>query len=235
MNGEDILPIAQRHIGERYVLGARAVLSNPNHAGPWDCAEFASWCAYQAYGVVFGAYGNGPETADPYSGKWHDDAIEQNVAQSVEVALATPGAFLIRKPGQSGIRIGHVAICVGDGTSLVEARGAQYGVVRSTGAERRTWTIGAMLSGVTYQQNSPAPWTPDQGILKLETPYQTGRAVRKVQKALAKLGYSVGDIDGVYGPITESAVINFQINSGIAVDGQVGPDTADRLGLAWPI
>lgn len=53
MIGSDILAIAKEHIGEDYILGARAVLSNPDHSGPWDCAEFASWCAENALDDAF--------------------------------------------------------------------------------------------------------------------------------------------------------------------------------------
>ncbi len=39
--GREILDIALLHVGEDYILGARAPLNNANWRGPWDCAEFA--------------------------------------------------------------------------------------------------------------------------------------------------------------------------------------------------
>jgi hypothetical protein len=233
MQGKDILVTAQRHLGERYVLGARAVLSNPDHRGPWDCAEFASWCAYRTYEIVFGTYGTDPDTADAYSGKWHDDANRKSVTISIDEALGTAGAFLLRKPGSHGLAIGHVAISRGDG-STVEARSAAHGVNVFGSASSRPWSIGCVLPGVDYDRAS-LPHTPDPRILKLTRPYLEGPDVRRVQERLAALGYYVNDVDGVFGPITEAAVLNLQAVKGLVYDGEVGPETAGALGLPWPI
>lgn len=233
MNGKAILDVAERRIGERYVLGARAVLSNPDHRGPWDCAEFASWCAYQTYGIIFGTYGADPDTADAYSGKWYDDANRKGLTISVDEALGTAGAFLLRKPNHHGIAIGHVAISRGNG-STVEAKSAASGVGIFGSASGRTWTIGCVLPDVNYDR-APIPHTPDRRILKLTRPYLEGPDVRRVEQQLAALGYHVGNVDGVFDPKTEAAVLNFQAVKGLVYDGEVGPETAGALGLPWPI
>ena len=51
-----------------------------------------------------------------------------------------------------------------------------------------------------------------------------------VQQRLVQLGYEVG-IDGVYGPQTEAAVMQFQRDHKLWVDGIVGPVTTKALGL----
>jgi len=53
----------------------------------------------------------------------------------------------------------------------------------------------------------------------------TGQAVEAVQKALGI------DVDGNYGAKTEAAVIDFQIRQGLSVDGVVGKETAQAMGL----
>lgn len=53
----------------------------------------------------------------------------------------------------------------------------------------------------------------------------TGPNVKLIQSLLIKLGYSPGQIDGVYGPQTQRAVINFQRNNGLITDGIVGDRT----------
>src|SRR5690554_4035011 len=53
----------------------------------------------------------------------------------------------------------------------------------------------------------------------------TGPNVKLIQSLLIKLGYSHGQIDGVYGPQTQRAVINFQRNNGLITDGIVGDKT----------
>ena len=58
--------------------------------------------------------------------------------------------------------------------------------------------------------------------------YCEGQPVFLIQQALQRAGYSVS-ADGQFGPMTESAVISFQANSGLATDGIVGPNTWANL------
>lgn len=232
MNGVDVVTIANTRIGQIYTWGARAVLSNKNHNGPWDCAEFVSWCTFQAYGFVFGAYGSDPDSADPYSGKWYSDAVDQKATTSVDGALGTPGAILIRKPGDFHLKVGHVAVSLGNG-STIEARSTKYGTGIFSGAATRPWSIGCLLPGVTYSAGS-IPHSPDTGVLRLVKPFMRGPAVTKVQERLRDLGFGL-DPDGVFGPVTEAAVLNFQATEGLTYDGEVGRDTAAALNLGWPI
>ncbi|MGI6648606.1 MAG: L,D-transpeptidase family protein [Bacillota bacterium] len=62
-----------------------------------------------------------------------------------------------------------------------------------------------------------------------------GGDVREVQQRLKILGYYQGDIDGVFGPITEQAVRAFQRDQGLEPDGVVGPDTYNALQKTWDI
>jgi len=62
---------------------------------------------------------------------------------------------------------------------------------------------------------------------------ESGQDVRDVQQKLNVLGYYKGDIDGVFGPITEAAVKAFQKDFGLVPDGIVGPLTYDQLEKAW--
>ena len=73
-------------------------------------------------------------------------------------------------------------------------------------------------------------------LIYLRYPYLHGEDVRAVQGALNSLGFAAGSIDGIFGAFAERAVRDFQANTGIAVDGIVGPDTVralDGLRHAW--
>ncbi len=96
-----LLTLARAHVGEAYVLGALAPKGNPRWSGPWDCAEFASWCVFQASGQIFGCRprGGDPDTVDAYTGFWAEDAAAIGREIAVGLAAATPGAFLLRRPG----------------------------------------------------------------------------------------------------------------------------------------
>ena len=56
-------------------------------------------------------------------------------------------------------------------------------------------------------------------------PGDTGAQVKLLQTALNHLGYSVGKVDGNYGPATTQAVKNFQTAKGLTADGVAGPQT----------
>lgn len=58
-----------------------------------------------------------------------------------------------------------------------------------------------------------------------------GAAVTRLQKKLAKLGFSPGSIDADFGPGTEAAVLAFQRSEGLLADGVAGPRTLAALGL----
>jgi peptidoglycan hydrolase-like protein with peptidoglycan-binding domain len=56
----------------------------------------------------------------------------------------------------------------------------------------------------------------------------TGGDVKFVQKALNKRNYGLTE-DGVYGPKTRAAVLSFQGKNGLYKDGEVGPNTWNKL------
>ena len=113
-----LLELARAHVGERYVLGAIVPKANPAWQGPWDCAEFASWCVYQTTNALFGcrpSAGN-PDVVDAYTGFWAQDAKKIGEEISIGLATATPGAFLLRVPDDG--TIGHVVISAGGGNTI---------------------------------------------------------------------------------------------------------------------
>lgn len=230
-DGKDVLDIAFEHNGEDYVLGARAPLANKNWKGPWDCAEFTTWCSYQAYQIIFGAKPLDPMRADAYTGFWWDHAVQQKARCSVDEALRTPGAFLLRKPGAFQIKIGHIAISCGDGTTF-EAKGKRDGVGHFPNAKGRSWSTGVLLPGIRYSSSEGTiTHQPPSDLLMLTDPYTRGKDVKELQKALKEAGLNPGKIDGVFGPLTEVAVTGFQMREGLTVDGVVGPETRAQLGI----
>lgn len=66
-------------------------------------------------------------------------------------------------------------------------------------------------------------------ILYLHYPFLRGRDVLELQKILKNFGFNPGPIDGIYGPLTEKAVREFQISTGIKPDGIVGPNTLKQI------
>lgn len=226
-----LLRLARRHVGEQYVLGAKVPKGNPEWTGPWDCAEFTSWCVYQLTETLFGCKpkSQGPDVADAYTGFWAEDAKKIGREISVAEAAATPGAFLLRVP-QGGV-VGHVVISAGDGKT-VEAHSTKRGVIEST-SEGRRWTTGVLVPGIDVSMQPPEPVKRPTLVLRVRTPLMKGDLVKDVQRALRKAGFHAGPIDGVYGPQTASAVQAYQLSKGLLADGETGSRTAKALGVGW--
>ena len=57
----------------------------------------------------------------------------------------------------------------------------------------------------------------------------SGKDVRLAQQKLTELGHYTIKIDGIFGPGTRDAVISFQEDNGLSVDGKIGNVTWDHL------
>jgi peptidoglycan hydrolase-like protein with peptidoglycan-binding domain len=57
-----------------------------------------------------------------------------------------------------------------------------------------------------------------------------GEDVRELQTSLVANGFDA-TVDGIYGPLTEAHVRQFQLRNGMKADGIVGPATRAALGL----
>ena len=68
-------------------------------------------------------------------------------------------------------------------------------------------------------------------LLFLRRPMLRGEDVSELQSRLNTLGFDAGKVDGIFGPDTEAAVLEFQRNRGIAEDGVAGPEVITELRL----
>lgn len=228
--GRKLLNLARRHVGEPYIFGAFVPKDNPDWTGPWDCAEFVSWCAFQVGAPLYGCHDNDapPARADAYTGYWARDAEEVGTVISVEDAARTPGAAVLRAPTRE--RIGHVVLSDGRG-GTAEAHSTTTGVIEHT-LDGRRWDLGLILPGLRYNiNNETVDVSPPSVIYRYTSPMMGGAPVKAIQRALKERGFDPGVVDGFYGPQTEAAVTAFQLAEGLMVDGEVGPQTAGGLGV----
>lgn len=66
-------------------------------------------------------------------------------------------------------------------------------------------------------------------MLYVRRPLLRGDDVRDLQRRLNRLGFDAGYDDGIFGVQTFDAVRDFQLNTGLDVDGIAGPSTIDAL------
>lgn len=84
-----------------------------------------------------------------------------------------------------------------------------------------TW---AALRSTPPVPKPPVPPKPAEPVLKLTVPPTTSAAVKTLQTRLNVHGAHL-TVDGVFGPVTEAAVVAFQKAAKLTVDGIVGPLT----------
>jgi N-acetylmuramoyl-L-alanine amidase len=81
----------------------------------------------------------------------------------------------------------------------------------------------------TWTELVEAGYQPGDRLLYLRVPYMRGDDVLYLQRRLDELGFDCGPVDGIFTPLLEVAVTEFQRNAGLNVDGIVGETTVDRI------
>lgn len=227
--GSGLVERAKAHIGEEY-RNRQVPKDDPNYRGPWDCAEFASWLVYQETGRLYGCTDNGakPSLADAYTGAWKRDSNSIGKRISIEEAAATPGAFLLRYPPVDGA-MGHIALSDGKG-GTIEAKGLLDGVVADKVAGR-PWNTGVIVPYLDYEVGTVTDVPRPTQLYAMGTANMDPAVVTNIQTLLRNAGFDPGPIDGLFGKETAEAVARFQRAIGIVADGEVGPETAAKLGI----
>ena len=156
------------------------------------------------------------------------------------VGSATASKLGIKLPVKGGIAQGKTDANV----AAVQARLKTYGYYKSTvdGA----WGNNTLAAVLAYQSNSGltvdgvvGSGTAKKLGITLSTAARSGGIskgktsanVKAVQNALRSLGYYKSTVDGVWGKRTMFAVMAFQSDSGLTVDGVVGSGTEKKLGI----
>ncbi|MEU1692627.1 peptidoglycan-binding protein [Streptomyces hirsutus] len=153
------------------------------------------------------------------------------------IGPAAPGAEPTRG------RAFHVAAVAGV-VALVLAASAVGVLVGRAGADRDHGAVAPLVSSAApavSQRSAPAYtcrveridglWYAGQSDTrdKILANGYAGPEVAEVQCLLERAGYSPGDIDGIFGPLTERAVKRLQKDAELVVDGIVGPHTWGAL------
>jgi N-acetylmuramoyl-L-alanine amidase len=91
------------------------------------------------------------------------------------------------------------------------------------------------VDAVTWTRLVEASWQLGQRLLYLTRPNQRGDDVAELQVRLAQLGFNPGRIDGIFGPVLEHALSDFQRNCGLAANGTLTRASLLELTRMTPI
>lgn len=151
--------------------------------------------------------------------------------------------FLGGKEVPQGVYDAMVSVVFNCGPKSLEWKWAGYikegDYARAASALRMTAITagGKKLQGLINRRASEAAQIMDRSGPKVD-PAQTdttlrlgsaGAAVRDLQALLVQAGYSIGNVDGVFGQATNAAILKFQREKGLVVDGVAGPNTIREL------
>lgn len=206
----NIIKIAASQIGVKEISGRKnnhAIIKYAEETGitgisndeiPW-CSTFINWCCKKA-GLEY--------TGKANARSWLD--IGSNIYDPL------PGDIVVFWRNYIQSWQGHVAIFLGfskSGNNVFVLGGNQNNMVNIT-----EYSFDKVLG---FRRLSSATSLLPKPILKKGN---RGNEVVKLQNKLNKLNYNCGNADGIFGSKTEAAVIMFQKNNGLIVDGVYGKE-----------
>lgn len=144
----------------------------------------------------------------------------------VPIGDVQAGDYLFKGTDENKTHVGYAV----SNKYAIESKNRDVGVVKTAIADRG-W---GWVCRPDWYEDAPEP------IIRVLTrelyladPYMKGHDVRQVQERLNELKYACGEADGIFGKKTEIAVMNFQTDNGLTIDGIVGKNTATALGFKW--
>ena len=88
---------------------------------------------------------------------------------------------------------------------------------------------GGLIGNAVEDQKTSSARSSSASSIHSSSSTRYDSAVADLQRSLNSKGYDCGPVDGVMGPRTRQAVMRFQRDQGIQVDGVAGPITRSKL------
>lgn len=95
----------------------------------------------------------------------------------------------------------------------------------------RGLTVDGLVGPDTWRTLIEAGFSLGSRLLYRRSPMMRGDDVAELQRSLNSIGFDAGKVDGIFGPDTLRAVLDFQANRRLPEDGLVGPGVVEDLRL----
>lgn len=186
----------------------------PNDSFGFDCCGLVK-------GVIWGFYGDPSKVygGATYKSNNLDDVTEAGLISLCKDVSTNLGTI---QCGELLYMRGHCGVYLGNGL-VAESTPAGKDGAQITDLSFQKWTKHGKLPGIIYELSV----APDIAKPTLRRGSR-GTQVRILQEDLVYLGKELA-IDGMFGPITEKAVREFQSETGISIDGIYGRKTWGKM------
>jgi N-acetylmuramoyl-L-alanine amidase len=140
----------------------------------------------------------------------------------------------VLRVGASGAAVGELQQCLAAaGFATPDDEHEQFGSQTGSAVREFQTKRGLRVDGAcgpeTWNALIESGYELGDRLLFLGRPFLRGDDVATLQRRLNMLGFHAGREDGIFGPQTERALREFQLNFGLAVDGQCGRATLRGL------
>lgn len=197
----------------------KKIMALDQYTFAFDCCGLVKGCIWNFTGDVTKIYGGAS-----YESNGLKDVNEKGLFNlctniSDDMTNIIPGEFLYMS--------GHCGVYLGDGKVAESTPSGACGA-QITSFNRVKWKAHAMLPFINYEVKETKP------ALNLVLPSfylregSRGMNVYNLQRCLNSLGANLVT-DGMFGPLTKKALVNFQKECHIAQDGVYGPITQREL------
>lgn len=170
-------------------------------------------------------------TADGMAGKGTLDKLYASTSSKPLLQLGSTGTYVV----ELQTKLINLGYSCGDGGADGIFGDDTYRAVRMFQQNNGLSVDGKVGNNTWAKLETATPTTPTTTPLLVLG--SSGEAVIRLQKRLLELEYDCGvsGADGKFGTATKNAVIAFQKNNGLRVDGKVGDDTWNKLNSANPV
>jgi transcriptional regulator with XRE-family HTH domain len=172
------------------------------------------------------------------------EATDSCAAAGTGPPAGGPAGSEREQPGPRG-RALHITVVAGVVTLVLALSSVVLVLVRNSGGDGRTAAhSGSSTTPPPAATSSPALPTYTCRFERRAGQWYAGNSrtqdailanglagpdIAEAQCLLRRAGFSPGDVDGIYGPLTENAVKRLQKRAGLVVDGIIGPHTWKAL------
>lgn len=208
---------------------------------PW-CDLFTDEAFVECFGLETGAamtyqrIGAGSAACRQSAQFFKDNGAFVQTPEPGDVIFFYVGGAINHQGIVTGVDGGRISTVEGNSSNAVSARSYHIGASNIAGYGRPKWSLAAGEGAPDTETAPPESQTTGaRGSCLARLPIlvegSRGPAVAALQAALHHLSFAVGasGIDGDFGPATAAAVRNFQTQTGLVLDGEVGPATWGKL------